>query len=107
MEPVLKHVRAIMGHFKHSASATETLKGIAQSMGMPYRTLKQDVATRWSSTYSCALSLVQMRPALQVRSRHISSGFTVQTYQVISDCTVCAEVRDCFVVQHYDGRTGD
>lgn len=66
MAVTLTDARGIIGHFKHCALATGELKNIANSVGIKWRTLKQDVPTRWGSTYTLCIALLHMKPALQV-----------------------------------------
>lgn len=66
MAATLTDARGIVGHFKHCALATGELKKSADSVGIKWRTLKQDVGTRWGSTYTLCVALLHMKPALQV-----------------------------------------
>lgn len=43
--------RKLVGHFRHSALATNALQKRQESMGMPPRKLQQDCPTRWNSTF--------------------------------------------------------
>lgn len=69
MAPILKNPRSLVGYFKHSPAATMELKTIYSICGptsITYKTLKEDVDTCWSSTYSSScVSLVRLSKALQ------------------------------------------
>jgi hypothetical protein len=43
--------RKIVGHFRHSLSASSRLHAIQEKLGIPKQKLHRDVATRWYSTY--------------------------------------------------------
>ena len=53
--------RKIVGHFHHSALATEALRRRQEQMQLPIKKLKQDVATRWNSTLLMLESLINNR----------------------------------------------
>ncbi|XP_003242294.2 zinc finger BED domain-containing protein 4-like, partial [Acyrthosiphon pisum] len=50
-EELLKKVRQIVGHFKHSISANKLLNNYQKQEKLPERKFIQDVTTRWNSTY--------------------------------------------------------
>ena len=41
----------IVGHFRHSSSATLSLHAIQEQFGVPNHQFHQDEVTRWNSTY--------------------------------------------------------
>ena len=56
--------RRIVGHFKRSTKATDKLKDIQQSLGIPNHRLKQDEVTRWNSSLEMLKSIVEQKMAL-------------------------------------------
>ena len=61
---VLSICRRIVGHFKHSSLACGSLRKIQANLGLPIHTLKQDVPTRWNSTYYMLTSILEQKLAL-------------------------------------------
>lgn len=59
-----KKVRAIVGHYKHSAQATRTLKDGQTHMDLPNVSLIQDVDTRWNSEHAMLSRLVELKHAV-------------------------------------------
>lgn len=53
--------KKLVGHFKHSSLATDALKQHQLQMGLPQKKLKQDIATRWNSTFYMVQWLLEMR----------------------------------------------
>ncbi|KAG0425674.1 hypothetical protein HPB47_027188 [Ixodes persulcatus] len=64
LEETLKAARAIVGHFRHSASAQRQLEAIQLRHGLPVHKLLQDVLTRWNSTFYMAERLSEQRRAV-------------------------------------------
>ena len=58
VESLMKSVRAIVGHFKHSSKQEEKLKNKQQSLGKPVSKLQQEVVTRWNSTFNMIDSIL-------------------------------------------------
>lgn len=63
---VLKKVRKIVGSFKHSAVKCEELQLEQKLAELPELRLRQDVPTRWSSTFLCLERFVQFRQCIDV-----------------------------------------
>lgn len=62
LNQVIQTCKTIVGHFKHSTSATEKLKMYQNQMGVPQLKVKQDVSTRWNS------KLILMKRLLQIKA---------------------------------------
>lgn len=60
----LANGRKIIGHFKHSPLATSRLQTVQTELGMPIKRLKQDVPTRWNSTFYMTESLLEQKRSL-------------------------------------------
>src|SRR6218665_2589753 len=58
--------RKIVGHFRHSSSATSSLHAIQEQLGLPKHQLHQDVVTRWNSTYHMLDRLIEQKRAVYV-----------------------------------------
>lgn len=58
--------RKIVGHFRHSSSATSSLHAIQEQLGLPKHQLHQDVVTRWNSTYHMLDRLIEQKRAVSV-----------------------------------------
>jgi len=61
---VQKKIKAIVEHFKRSSYAQEKLISIQKQMDFPQLKLKQDVVTRWNSTYNMMKRFLQIKEAL-------------------------------------------
>ena len=58
--------RKLVGHFRHSSSATSRLHTIQEELGVPNHQLHQDVVTRWNSTYQMLERLLEQKRAVAV-----------------------------------------
>ena len=58
--------RKIVGHFRHLSSATSRLHEIQEELSLPKHQLKQDVVTRWNSTYHMLDRLLEQNRAITV-----------------------------------------
>jgi len=53
--------KKLIGHFRHSALASDALQIRQEAMGSPQRKLQQDRPTRWNSNYYMIRSLLENR----------------------------------------------
>jgi len=58
--------RKLVGHFKHSSSATSHLHDSQQEIGLPAHQLLQDVTTRWNSLYIMLDKLSEQKRAVSL-----------------------------------------
>jgi len=61
---LITSARKIVGHFRHSSSATSRFHAIQEDLGMPKHQLQQDVVTRWNSTYHMLDRLLEQKRAV-------------------------------------------
>lgn len=58
---ILQKCKNIVSHFKHSALSAEKLANMQTQMNTPQLKIKQDVATRWNSTYTMLQRLIEIK----------------------------------------------
>ena len=68
---VLTVCRRIVGHVKHSSLACTNLRKIQVNLGLPQQTLKQDVETRWNSTFYMPESIVEQKMAYATENSNV------------------------------------
>ncbi|XP_008184752.2 zinc finger BED domain-containing protein 1-like, partial [Acyrthosiphon pisum] len=86
---VLKTCRAIVGHFKHSISATEKLREFQKQMGLPELKVKQDVSTRWNSCLIMIERLIEIKNPISAAMsslRRAPNFLTATEWDLIADC---------------------
>lgn len=74
---LMKDSRKLVGHFKHSSSATSRLHDIQKEIGLPVHQLLQDVATRWNSSYLMLNRLSEQKRAVSLYLTECSDDKTV------------------------------
>nr|XP_023657625.1 zinc finger BED domain-containing protein 4-like [Paramormyrops kingsleyae] len=60
----IANARKIVGHFKHSQIAQSRLEDIQTELKLPTNRLRQDVQTRWNSSFYMIQSLLEQKRAL-------------------------------------------
>ena len=73
--------RKLVGHFKHSSSATSRLKELQAELGLPHHQLIQDVSTRWNSTFYMLRRLCEQRRALSVYCSEVDGASCPTAYR--------------------------
>lgn len=64
LSEVQSKVKAIVTHFKHSPHGMSKLQSIQKQMGLDALKLKQDVPTRWHSTYEMFSRIIYLKDAV-------------------------------------------
>jgi len=89
LSQVIQTCKTIVGHFKHSTSATEKLKMYQNQMGLPQLKVKQDVSTRWNSKLILMERLLQIKAPLSAAITSLPrapNGLTALEWELIEDC---------------------
>ena len=64
VQDLLAASRKLVGHYKHSNIALQTLRRIQNQLNIPQHSLIHDQATRWNSSYYMLLRLIEQKTAL-------------------------------------------
>ncbi|XP_060761342.1 zinc finger BED domain-containing protein 4-like [Neoarius graeffei] len=79
--------RRIVGHFKHSPLAYSRLESCQKQLGQPIKKLRQDVPTRWNSSFYMLQSLLEQKLALAsyAAEYELPCNFTVHQWKLIEN----------------------
>lgn len=64
LDAVLSKARGIVGHYKHSSKARNSLARWQKQLGVPQHKLIQDVETRWNSEFHMLARLLEQKEAI-------------------------------------------
>lgn len=87
---ILKKCRTIVGYFKHISKATEKLKDFHLQMNLPPLKVKQDVPTRWNSSFIMMERLVNIKAPLSATMSTLPRApnyLNASEWEIILDCT--------------------
>jgi hypothetical protein len=85
----LQKCRHIVGRFKHSALAAEKLSTMQQQMNVVPLKVKQDVATRWNSTYIMLQRLSEIKAPITAVMSSLEKApqmLNAEEWLIIEDC---------------------
>jgi hypothetical protein len=85
----LQKCRHIVGRFKHSALAAEKLSTMQQQMNVVPLKVKQDVATRWNSTYIMLQRLSEIKTPITAVMSSLEKApqmLNAEEWLIIEDC---------------------
>ncbi|KAL4112812.1 hypothetical protein QTP88_016538 [Uroleucon formosanum] len=88
--PCVAHTLNLIGHFKHSSNATEKLKDFQLQMNLPPLKVKQDVPTRWNSSFIMMERLVNIKAPLSATMSTLPRApnyLNASEWEIILDCT--------------------
>lgn len=85
--------RHIVAHFKHFPLAYSRLQDIQLEMNMAQKRLKQDVKTRWNSTYFMIESLLEQKRALSAYAadHDLPTTLTANQWSLLKKTKTCLE----------------
>ena len=74
--------KSIVGHFHRSSVASHNLKRIQESLNIPQHKLKQNVQTRWNSTFYMLTSVQEQKMVLAAYAAENSSVQQLSSHQL-------------------------
>ncbi|XP_004213210.2 zinc finger BED domain-containing protein 4-like [Hydra vulgaris] len=82
--------KKLVGHFKHSSSATGRFKELQAELFLPDHQLIQDISKRWNSTFYMLCRLCEQRRALTVYCSEVEGTSCSTAYQwSVAENAVC------------------
>lgn len=107
IKPLQSKVKAIVESFKRSAHATAKLKSLQKQMQYPELKLKQDVSTRWNSTFDMFERILEIKEPLLSTLAVIGSGLTLDSREIETIkyyCKLLKPFKD--ITQEISGESG-
>lgn len=92
-----KRIKSIVEHFKRSTQAAIKLKNMQTQMGNPIVKLKQDVTTRWNSTYDMFKRILETKELSLCTIAVISSinSLSIEDFEVMEQfCSILKPFKD-------------
>ncbi|XP_063220505.1 E3 SUMO-protein ligase ZBED1-like [Bacillus rossius redtenbacheri] len=102
LKQILCACRALVGHFKSSVVAADKLRAIQNQLQMTQLKMKQDVQTRWNSTYIMLERLTELKEPLSAVLASLPtapSALLVDQWQVIEDCVPVLKIFNLLTIE--------
>ena len=92
VKEIVADCRKLVGYFNHSYLGSGALKSKQKQLDMPVKTLKQDVETRWNSTYDMITSVIDNDEAISTilrgDAKHRNMLLSAETIALLKDIQV-------------------
>jgi len=82
VKDIIATCKSIVGHFHRSSVASHNLRRIQESLNIPQHKLKQDVQTRWNSTFYMLKSVQEQKMALAAYAAENSNVQQLSSHQL-------------------------
>ena len=82
VKDIIAICKSIVGHFHRSSVASHNLKRIQESLNIPQHKLKQNVQTRWNSTFCMLTSVQEQKMALAAYAAENSGVQQLSSHQL-------------------------
>lgn len=96
IQHIREKVKSIVDFFRRSPQATEKLKQMQKQLGAPELKIKQDVVTRWNSTYDMFQRILDIKEALMSVIAINYPNIDNLTSDDISNLEKCCEILKIF-----------
>ena len=84
---LISKARKLVGHYKHSNIAIQTLLKTQEQLGMAQNWLIQDEPTRWNSTFYMLKRLLEQRKAVTAAGVELEVEKCVKVLQIYEEAT--------------------